>query len=251
MVPLTAAELGYALWNLPRLIETGLRSLTEQAAGTFSAFADDWIAVGLVGTLGEFMLLCPLVGAAYLCVRVTGGSYAPRSVPPRTTPACVGTLAATGALAAAWLGGMTPQPLPPKPPIVPLLQPGVPTLRTPDSPPAQTPQDDARPEPPHPTGPTRQASSPTPSPSALPSDEASTASASTPAQTQAAAHADREDEPQPEPRTELDATRAQPFGRYAQRHTVHLTPGQRLPDTHRELPRPPQFVTPGPDAAST
>lgn len=183
MVPLIVAELGYVLWNLPRLLETGLRSLSDQAVGTWSAFADGEIAAGLVGVVGEFMLLCPLAGAAYLCVRVMGrlARATLRATEGNTRlrlAVCAGTLAAAGALGAAWVGGVTPKPLPPQPPIVPLLQPGVPTLRAPASPPAETPQDDARPEPPVLTGPSPEASSLTPSPSAVPSDEATTASAS-------------------------------------------------------------------------
>ncbi|MFD0514802.1 hypothetical protein ACFQ0Q_39435 [Streptomyces aureus] len=113
MVPLIIAELGYVLWNLPRLLETGLRSLVEQATGTWFAFADGQIAAGLVGVVGGFMILCPLAGAGYLTVRLTGrlvratlrateGNLRLRFV------ICAGVLAAATALGAAWMGGVTP-----------------------------------------------------------------------------------------------------------------------------------------------
>lgn len=185
MVPLIIGELGYVLWNLPRLLATGLRSLAEQATGTWFAFADGEIAAGLVGVVGGFMILCPLAGAGYLTVRLTGrlvratlratkGNLRLRLV------ICAGVLAAGTALGAAWLGGMTPKPLPPQPPIVPILQPGVPTLRAAASPSAsdEAPQDDARPDSPLLTGPSPETSLLSPTPDASPSDEADTASGS-------------------------------------------------------------------------
>jgi putative peptide zinc metalloprotease protein len=185
MVPLILAELGYVLWNLPRLLATGLRSLAEQATGTWFAFTDGEIAAGLVGVVGGFMILCPLAGAGYLTVRLTGrlvratrrateGNLRLRLV------ICAGVLAAATALGAAWLGGMTPKPLPPRPPIVPILQPGVPTLRAAATPSAsdEAPQDDPRPDSPDLTGPSPEASLLSPSPDASPSDEADTASGS-------------------------------------------------------------------------
>ncbi|MER5176982.1 hypothetical protein ABT009_01135 [Streptomyces sp. NPDC002896] len=134
MVPLIIAELGYVLWNLPRLLITSLRSLTEQLGGTWMAFVDGQIAAGLVGVIGSLMLVFPLVGAGYLTVRLGGrlGKYTVRATEgkPRVRLAlCGGVLAGAGALCAAWLGGMTPEPLPPQPPITPILQPNVPTVR--------------------------------------------------------------------------------------------------------------------------
>ncbi|MFE5992452.1 hypothetical protein [Streptomyces sp. NPDC056453] len=185
MVPLIIAELGYVLWNLPRLLETGLRSLVEQATGTWFAFADGQIAAGLVGVVGGFMILCPLAGAGYLTVRLTGrlvratlrateGNLRLRFV------ICAGVLAAATALGAAWMGGVTPKPLPPRPPIIPILQPGVPTLRAAATPSAsdEAPQDDTRPDSPVLTDPSPETSLLSPTPDASPSDEASTASGS-------------------------------------------------------------------------
>ncbi|MFD4647877.1 hypothetical protein [Streptomyces sp. NPDC058441] len=185
MVPLIIAELGYVLWNLPRLLETGLRSLVEQATGTWFAFADGQIAAGLVGVVGGFMILCPLAGAGYLTVRLTGrlvratlrateGNLRLRFV------ICAGVLASATALGAAWMGGVTPKPLPPRPPIIPILQPGVPTLRAAATPSAsdEAPQDDTRPDSPVLTDPSPEASLLSPTPDASPSGEAGTASGS-------------------------------------------------------------------------
>nr|WP_223281098.1 hypothetical protein [Streptomyces sp. San01] len=212
MVPLILGELGYVLWNLPRLLATGLRSLTEQATGTWSAFADGQIAAGLVGVVGGFMILCPLAGAGYLTVRLTGrlvratlrateGNLRLRLV------ICAGVLAAATALGAAWAGGMTPKPLPPQPPIVPILQPGVPTLRAAASPSAsdEAPRDDVRPDSPDLTGPSPEASLLSPTPDASPSGEAGTASASPSAEGETKAAA-----PTPRPATSSTAPSRSP-----------------------------------------
>lgn len=207
MVPLIIAELGYVLWNLPRLLTTGLRSVAEQATGTWYAFADGQIAAGLVGVVGEFMILCPLAGAGYLTVRLSGrlvratlrateGNLRLRLV------ICTGVLATAGALSAAWMGGMTPKPLPPQPPIIPILQPGVPTLRAAETPSVsdETPHDDARPGP-VPTSPSPDASLLSPTPDASPSDEADTASGSPSAEdeTKTAAPTPKKATPSPTP----------------------------------------------------
>ncbi|MEV0962171.1 hypothetical protein AB0J25_06055 [Streptomyces sp. NPDC049910] len=152
MVPLIAAELGYVLWNLPRLLVTSLRSLAEQSAGTWSAFAEGQITAGLVGVVGSFMLVCPLAGAAYLAVRVVGRlvkatARATEGKPRLRVAVCGGVLAGAGALCAAWLAGMTPQPLPRQPPIAPILQPGVPTVRPTAAAPAEEPPRRATPDP--------------------------------------------------------------------------------------------------------
>ncbi|WP_182455397.1 hypothetical protein [Streptacidiphilus sp. P02-A3a] len=136
MVPLLLGDLGYALWNLPRLLATGVRSLSSQLNGTASAFADGHLAGGLVGVLGSLMLVCPLAGMAYLSVRLGGRllrtALRGTSGRPRLRAVCCGlVLAATTALAWAWVGGITPRPLPAQPPMVPVLQPGVPTAAPP------------------------------------------------------------------------------------------------------------------------
>ncbi|MFF3600904.1 hypothetical protein [Kitasatospora indigofera] len=69
MVPLLAAELGYVLWHLPRILSTAVRSLSVQAGDTLTAFSDGEFAAGAVGVIGTFTLLCPLVGGAYLAAR--------------------------------------------------------------------------------------------------------------------------------------------------------------------------------------
>jgi putative peptide zinc metalloprotease protein len=132
MVPLIAGEMGYALWNLPRILTTMVRSLTEQLLGTGAAFAHGQIVAGLVGVIGSVMLLCPMAGVVYLSVKIGGRLLraAKRSTAgrPRLRLAlCVLALAGLTGLSYAWVSGMTPKPLPKKPPIAPILQPGVPT----------------------------------------------------------------------------------------------------------------------------
>lgn len=132
MVPLLLGDLGYALWNLPRLLATGLRSLDAQLTGTGEAFWHGQLAAGLVGLLGSAMLVFPLAGTAYLSVRLAGRLLRTAGRATHGRPVLRLTLTAVGvatvsALACAWLGGLTPKPLPAQPPIVPVLQPGVPT----------------------------------------------------------------------------------------------------------------------------
>ncbi|MEU2928519.1 hypothetical protein ABZ636_26230 [Streptomyces sp. NPDC007251] len=132
MVPLIAGEMGYALWNLPRILTTMVRSLTEQLLGTGAAFAHGQVVAGLVGVIGSVMLLCPMAGVVYLSVKIGGRLLraAKRSTAgrPRLRLAlCVLALAGLTGLSYAWVCGMTPKPLPKKPPIAPILQPGVPT----------------------------------------------------------------------------------------------------------------------------
>jgi putative peptide zinc metalloprotease protein len=132
MVPLILGDLGYALWNLPRILTTGARSLTEQLAGTGSAFVHGQIAAGLVGVIGSLMLVCPLAGMAYLSVRLCGRLMRTLGrISEGNTKLQVGIGAAgavlVGGLCFAWVVGLTPKPLPQTAPIVPILQPGVPT----------------------------------------------------------------------------------------------------------------------------
>ena len=130
MVPLLLGDLGYALWNLPRILSTGIRSLTSQLSGTGAAFADGHLAAGLVGVLGSAMLICPLAGMTYLSIRL-GGRLLRTAV--RATQGnrrlrlgfCVLGVAGVAALGCAWAVGITPKPLPATAPIVPVLQPGV------------------------------------------------------------------------------------------------------------------------------
>ncbi|MFE4968102.1 hypothetical protein [Streptomyces sp. NPDC056660] len=138
MVPLIIGELGYALWNLPRILTTMTRSLTEQLVGTGSAFVDGKIVEGLVGTIGSVMLLCPMAGVVYLSVKIGGRLFraAKRTTagrPRLRLAVCALALAGLTGLSYAWVSGVTPKPLPKQPPIAPILQPGVPT----EAPPAR------------------------------------------------------------------------------------------------------------------
>ncbi|WP_211244270.1 hypothetical protein [Actinospica robiniae] len=133
MVPLLAADLGYALWNLPRILSTGAKSLAQQVEGTGEALGHGQIAAGLAGVVGSLMLIFPLAGTVYLSVRMTGRLIraARRSTAqrPRLRIAMsVSALVLVGALGTAWVAGLTPKPIPAQPPLVPVLQPGVPTL---------------------------------------------------------------------------------------------------------------------------
>jgi putative peptide zinc metalloprotease protein len=133
MVPLLLGDLGYALWNLPRILTTGARSLTEQLKGTGAAFVHGQIAAGLVGVIGSLMLVLPLAGMTYLSVRLAGRLVrALRRASAGDTRLRIGFCAAgvalAGGLCLAWVIGLTPKPLPQQPPIIPALQPGVPTV---------------------------------------------------------------------------------------------------------------------------
>jgi putative peptide zinc metalloprotease protein len=132
MVPLLLGDLGYALWNLPRILSTGASALVEQLTGTGAALVHGQIAVGLVGVLGSLMLVCPLLGMAYLSVRLGGRLVrtlrrTSEGRPKLRAGFCAMGAALVGGLCLAWVIGLTPQPLPRQPPIVPALQPGVPT----------------------------------------------------------------------------------------------------------------------------
>lgn len=133
MVPLLLGDLGYALWNLPRILMTGARSLTEQLKGTGGAFVHGQIASGLVGVVGSLMLVLPLAGMTYLSVRLTGRLVRTlRRVSEGNPRLQLGFGAAgaalVGGLCLAWVIGLTPKPLPAQPPMIPALQPGVPTV---------------------------------------------------------------------------------------------------------------------------
>ncbi|MEU6368742.1 hypothetical protein ABZ876_24120 [Streptomyces sp. NPDC046931] len=136
MVPLLVGELGYALWNLPRITTTMFRSLTEQVLGTGGAFAHGQIAAGLMGVVGCVMLLCPMAGVVYLSVKLGGRLWrgAAKSTagrPGLRVALCGVILVGLGGLSYAWVSGLTPEPLPKKPPIAPILQPGVSTSAPP------------------------------------------------------------------------------------------------------------------------
>ncbi|MGW3291222.1 hypothetical protein ACWDR3_42000 [Streptomyces sp. NPDC001002] len=132
MVPLLVGEMGYALWNLPRILATMTRSLTEQLVGTGSAYADGKFVEALVGTLGCLMLLFPMAGIVYLSVKMGGrlvrtAKKSTAGRPRLRIAVCALALAGLAGLSYAWTSGIAPQPLPKRPPIAPILQPGVST----------------------------------------------------------------------------------------------------------------------------
>jgi len=132
MVPLIIGELSYALWNLPRILATMTRSAVEQFSGTGSALMDGKVLDGLVGVLGCLMLLIPMGGVVYLSVKIGGRIFraAKKSTagrPVLRVTLCAVVFAGLTGLSYAWTSGLTPQPLPKKPPIAPILQPGVST----------------------------------------------------------------------------------------------------------------------------
>ncbi|MEV6995861.1 hypothetical protein AB0N87_43250 [Streptomyces sp. NPDC093228] len=131
MVPLLLAEVGYVLWNLPRLVATAGRALAAQVSGTLEAFAGLQVWAGLVGVIGTLMLLCPMAGGCYLAgrivVRVWRAGLRVTEGQPVMRLAVVGAVVAVGAvLGVAWVRGLTPKPLPAAAPVTPVLQPGVP-----------------------------------------------------------------------------------------------------------------------------
>jgi len=131
MVPLLLAEVGYVLWNLPRLVATAGRALAAQVSGTLEAFAGLQVWAGLVGVIGTLMLLCPMAGGCYLAgrivVRVWRAGLRVTEGRPVMRLAVVGAVVAVGAvLGVAWVRGLTPKPLPAAAPVTPVLQPGVP-----------------------------------------------------------------------------------------------------------------------------
>ncbi|WP_377269392.1 hypothetical protein [Peterkaempfera sp. SMS 1(5)a] len=132
MVPLVVGELSYALWNLPRILSTAQRSLTDQITGTAAAFREGAVAESVLGVVGSVLLILPMAGIAYLVVRV--GHRLIRSAGRATAgrPAArIGLLVGIGCVGAvlvgAWTHGLTPKPLPPAAPIVPALQPNLPS----------------------------------------------------------------------------------------------------------------------------
>ncbi|MEW2472149.1 hypothetical protein AB0919_45435, partial [Streptomyces sp. NPDC046994] len=131
MVPLLLAEVGYVLWNLPRLLVTAGRALAVQVSGTLEAFASLQVWAGLVGVLGTLMLLCPMAGGCYLAGRIVvrvwrAGVRATEGRPVMRLAVAGAVVAVCAVLGMAWVRGLTPKPLPAAAPVTPVLQPGVP-----------------------------------------------------------------------------------------------------------------------------
>ncbi|MEW2315767.1 M50 family metallopeptidase [Streptomyces bauhiniae] len=145
MIPLLLVEVCYVLWNLPRLVATASRSLTEQVMGTVDAFGAGHPAAGAVGVVGALMIACPMAGGVYLggqaLARLTrAAARVTRGRPALRLAAAAVVCASACVLGAAWWHGMTPAPLPPAAPVAPALQPGLPRVRIAKSPAAVQPR---------------------------------------------------------------------------------------------------------------
>ncbi|PBC76981.1 putative peptide zinc metalloprotease protein [Streptomyces sp. TLI_235] len=124
MVPLLALQIGYVLWNLPRLVQTGVRSFGDQAAATASALSEGALASAALGAIGACVLILPTVGLLYLMVQMArrGGralSRAHRSRRGRAVLLLVAAASTGAALAFVWGHRPAPAPLAPRPPPVP------------------------------------------------------------------------------------------------------------------------------------
>ncbi|MER6126579.1 hypothetical protein ABT173_28970 [Streptomyces sp. NPDC001795] len=169
MIPLLLAEGAYALWNLPRLLTTAVRSLGDQGCGTYLAFTQGHMAAGLVGIIGTLMLLCPMAGGAHLAGRLATRLFraavrATAGKPAMRLALAAAVLAGGAVLTTAWVEGLTPKPLPAAAPVTPLLQPGVPTMRAPHPTATDVPATRPAGTPPEQKRLTRRHSAPSPSP---------------------------------------------------------------------------------------
>ncbi len=106
--PLLAANLGYAVWNLPRILHAAARSATAQVhviGAAWTAGRYDSVAVGAVSLL---LLALPTVGLIYLLLRIV--TRLARKMLARTAgdslarlALYVGALDIVSAIAIAWL----------------------------------------------------------------------------------------------------------------------------------------------------
>ncbi|MFE6892310.1 hypothetical protein [Streptomyces sp. NPDC057694] len=118
LVPLVVTDLGYSLWNLPRIAATATRSLTAQYAAAVAAASGGHPAACAVPAIGLFLLLLPLVGIAVLLARVLRrlGRVALTATArrrPLRVAVCSIALAGVISTGSGWLAGRTPEPLPP------------------------------------------------------------------------------------------------------------------------------------------
>ncbi|MFJ8277315.1 hypothetical protein ACIRA2_08460 [Streptomyces griseoviridis] len=70
LVPLMLADLGYGLWNLPRITATALRSLDARLHTATAATVGGHPASALVAALGVVLLALPFAGGGWLTVRL-------------------------------------------------------------------------------------------------------------------------------------------------------------------------------------
>ncbi|MGW2788529.1 hypothetical protein ACWC9H_01245 [Streptomyces sp. NPDC001251] len=118
VLPLMITDLGYTLWNLPRISATAARSVVAQAQGAYDAAAGGDVSGGAVAFVGLALLAFPLIGIgcllARLVRRLVRTAYTATAGRPRTRAALASVaLAAVMSTASAWAAGVTPEPLPP------------------------------------------------------------------------------------------------------------------------------------------
>ncbi|MFI9602831.1 hypothetical protein ACIHCX_23785 [Streptomyces sp. NPDC052043] len=243
VIPLLVAEAAYALWNLPRLLTTAVRSLSAQCLGTYLAFASGHLASGLVGVIGTLMLLCPMAGGAYLSGRLAvrlarAATKATAGKPAMRLALAAAVVAGCAVLTTAWVEGLAPKPLPEAAPVTPVLQPGVPTVRAPHPTPSAS-----RTSRPAGTAPEERRStrhSGTPSPDVTRSASAATtpatsATASTPP---AGTPAARTAEPVPTPSAPTGSTPTTPSARPSESRTASASPTPPPSESVTDFPSP-------------
>ncbi|MEV6721900.1 hypothetical protein AB0M94_13350 [Streptomyces xanthochromogenes] len=118
VLPLMITDLGYTLWNLPRISATAARSVTAQAQGAYEAAVSGDVSGCAVAFTGLALLAFPLIGIgcllARLVRRLVRTAHTATAGRPRTRAALASVaLAAVMSTASAWAAGVTPEPLPP------------------------------------------------------------------------------------------------------------------------------------------
>ncbi|MFF3977995.1 hypothetical protein [Streptomyces sp. NPDC001828] len=118
VLPLMITDLGYTLWNLPRISATAARSVAAQAQGAYAAAVHGDISGCAVAFTGLVLLAFPLIGIgcllARLVRRLVRTAHTATAGRPRTRAALASVaLAAVMSTASAWAAGVTPEPLPP------------------------------------------------------------------------------------------------------------------------------------------
>ncbi|MFJ2815893.1 hypothetical protein [Streptomyces sp. NPDC087294] len=85
LVPLMLADLGYGLWNLPRITSTALGALADQAHAATTAAGHEQLWSTLVALIDVVLLALPFVGTGWLLLRLlraTARKLRPTREPP-------------------------------------------------------------------------------------------------------------------------------------------------------------------------